>query len=559
MKKQLLFGAGGLFVAIGAMGQSAVDAYRFSQPDLKGTARFMSMGGAFGALGGDLSTLSQNPAGIGVYRSSEIGFTVDLDCQNSNSESQGVKSSANQTKFLLNNIGGVATMRLNSSVIPNINIGFTYNKATSFNRRYNGVIPRLGMSMTNYIAGMANTAGLTVADVETTSTFNPYNPNDGGIQAPWLTILGYDGFLINPEGDPDNPYWSGQWGDAINVNGTNHPATTGSGYFDVVEKGSVDEYNIALGGNINNVLYWGMNFDIINFDYSLTSVWGEKLDNAWVLNPNNGQIGQTQSNWDIGNYYRATGTGFNYQLGLIFKPIQELRIGLAMHTPTWYSLTESYGADIAANYYGRNYNPMTNDGVTAYNDVNFRTPWKIIASAAAVLGSNFILSFDYEWQNYKHMKFSEPSYNDYYYDYIPGSPYYADAYADTNADIKEYYQQTNTIRLGAEYRITPKFSVRAGYSFVSSPVKEAARNNKEEIITAGTMTNYRLDNTTNYVTCGLGYRTGGFYADLAYVYKHMNSEYHAFSPDPTVPDVQAPQAKLGLNNSQIVLSCGFKF
>ena len=37
-----------------------------------GTARFMSMGGAFTALGGDISTLSQNPAGIGVFRTSEM-------------------------------------------------------------------------------------------------------------------------------------------------------------------------------------------------------------------------------------------------------------------------------------------------------------------------------------------------------------------------------------------------------------------------------------------------------------------------------------------------------
>ena len=52
-----------------AYGQGAIDAYRISQPDMKGTARFMGMGGAFSALGGDLSTLSQNPAGIGIYLS----------------------------------------------------------------------------------------------------------------------------------------------------------------------------------------------------------------------------------------------------------------------------------------------------------------------------------------------------------------------------------------------------------------------------------------------------------------------------------------------------------
>ncbi|MDE5773632.1 MAG: hypothetical protein K2H86_04155, partial [Muribaculaceae bacterium] len=84
MKRRIfIFTLSALSMSGSALAQSAVDAYRIAQPDMKGTARFMSMGGAFGALGGDLSTLSQNPAGIGVYRNSEVGFTLDLDCQNS--------------------------------------------------------------------------------------------------------------------------------------------------------------------------------------------------------------------------------------------------------------------------------------------------------------------------------------------------------------------------------------------------------------------------------------------------------------------------------------------
>ncbi|MDE5806660.1 MAG: outer membrane protein transport protein, partial [Muribaculaceae bacterium] len=333
-----------------------------------------------------------------------------------------------------------------------------------------------------------------------------------------------------------------------------------SGFFDVIEKGSVDEYNIALGGNIANKVFWGMNFDIINMDYRLQSLWEESLDNAWVYNPDTRNLEQTGSNWNMQNLYRANGSGFNYQLGVIVKPVQELRIGLAAHTPTWYNLTETFSADIMGKYYGHTYNPMTNNGAPAYNDVNFRTPWKIIASVAGVIGSKFIVSADYEWQAFQHMKFSEPSYNDYYYDYyaMPGSPFNPDLYADTNADIKDYYQQTNTFRLGAEYRVTPRFSVRAGYSIVSSPVRSAAKENRVNIITAGTMPNYRFDNTTNYVTCGLGYKISGFYVDLAYVYKHMSSEYHAFSPDPST-SVVSPQAQLSLNNSQVVLSCGLKF
>ena len=90
------------FVPSTMSAQSATDAYQVSQYDLKGTARFMSMAGAFGALGGDLSTLSQNPAGIGVYRSNELGFTLNLDAQQSTAKSMGVSNTDNQTKFYLN-------------------------------------------------------------------------------------------------------------------------------------------------------------------------------------------------------------------------------------------------------------------------------------------------------------------------------------------------------------------------------------------------------------------------------------------------------------------------
>lgn len=258
MNKSTLFLS--LFLPVSGMvyAQSALDAYNISQPDMKGTARFMGMAGAFGALGGDLSTLSQNPAGIGIYRSSEFGLTLNLDCQSSSSKAQGFQTDMSQTKFLLNNMGAVLTMRLPSYMFPNLNIGFTYNKGASFNRVYSGGIPRLSNSLSNYIAGEANGAGLTENDVVSTDKYDPYNPNDGFAPAPWLSILGYQGYLITPTGTGNDTHWYGQWGDG----------TSGSGRFNVEEKGSVDEFNIAVGGNISNVVYWGMNFDIINMKYT---------------------------------------------------------------------------------------------------------------------------------------------------------------------------------------------------------------------------------------------------------------------------------------------------
>ncbi len=113
----------------------------------------------------------------------------------------------------------------------------------------------------------------------------------------------------------------------------------------ISERGSVDEYNIAFGGNINNVVYWGMNFDIVAMDYRISSMWNENLQDAWVFNPNTRKVSQMDARWALRDNYRLSGTGFNYQLGVIVKPIQELRLGLAFHTPTFYKLTETFNPE----------------------------------------------------------------------------------------------------------------------------------------------------------------------------------------------------------------------
>ncbi len=562
--KKLYILAVGASLPLMANAQGAIDAYRVAQPDLKGTARFMSMGGAFGALGGDVSVLSHNPAGIGIYRSNEVSLTFDLDAQSAKSTTADYVTKWNNTRFTVNNVGAIGTIKLNSETVPNVNIGFSYNRAVSFNRKYRGSFGNLTNSMSSYIAGIANGEGLTVADVVTESGYDPYNPN-GSFAPSWLAILGYDSHLITPEGHPNNPDWYGLW----------DRGTSGSANFSVTEKGHVDEYNIALGGNIRNVLFWGMNFDIQSLDYTMDATYEEQLENAYVGNGNGYDI--TNDNWKLRNYYNAHGTGFKYQLGLILKPIQEFRVGFAVHTPTWFNITETTSANIKFKY-GDNIprTAQTNNGTPAYNDVNLRTPWTIMVSAAGVIGGRFIISADYEWAAYDKMKYSLPSssfyngYDDWDWDYDPwyapgkspkavaSKASYEGPFDATNKDIKEIFRSSHTLRLGAEYRITPNFSIRAGYSLVTSPVTAKAKDDQIEVWTAGTLPNYRLSNNTDYITCGLGYRTGGFSVDAAYVHKHNSSVYHAYTSDPT-SGYHAPQAKLSLNSDQVLLTFGFKF
>ena len=186
MKKQALaFMA--MAVAMSVSAQSAFDGYNLARQDLKGTARFMGMAGAFGALGGDMTTLSYNPAGIGVYRSSEIGATMDLSINSIGMDFAGRKMDESATRFMFNNIGYIGTARINST-LRNFNWGFTYNRVASFNRRYQGTAAGITNSMSNYIAGMANDNGVMLSDLVPADGYDPY-VGYTNYAAPWLAIL----------------------------------------------------------------------------------------------------------------------------------------------------------------------------------------------------------------------------------------------------------------------------------------------------------------------------------------------------------------------------------
>ena len=541
MKRTLLLSSA-LVLALGAFAQSALQGYSLSRPDqLYGTARFMGMGGAFGALGGDMSTLSYNPAGIGVYRSSEIGATINFDIQNSTLQFGNFKESQNHLNFLMNNAGYIGTVRMPASALRTFNWGFTYNRKANFNRRYRGADTAIGYSMSNYMAAIANSWAIQPDELHVNY------PYDSGL--PWLPILGYDSYMVNPITDGTTTNWYGLYGDG----------TTGSGTIQVEETGGIDEYNLSFGGNFVDKFYWGMDFGITDVNFTRRSLYGESLDGAYVMDGTDGTFTRSAADWDLYNYYNVSGTGFNYKLGLIYRPIQELRIGFAFHTPTWYQLDETFYADTDYDYPQSNIRKgtaQTNEGYDAYNSYNLRTPWRFIASAAGVIENKMIVSVDVDWTGNQYIHLSDPGYNggDFLQDAYTTDPFYY-----TNQDVKDYYKTTVAFRAGLEYRLTNAFSLRAGYSHVSSPVKEAAQDNQMVIQTSGTDPSYTFDNTTDYVTFGLGYRYKHFYVDAAYVYRHQTSDWHAFTPDPEYIDDSGFQGTLTDNRNQIVVSCGFKF
>ncbi len=537
MKKIFLTILAGIPLMMNA--QMATDAYTLSQSDLRGTARFVSMAGAFGALGGDLSVLDQNPGGIGVYRSSDVGLTLNFDNQSSYARDGRSSNGYNQFKFTCSNAGYIGSYKLDSDIMPNINWGFTYSRPVSFNRRYTGNFNQLNTSMFNYIAGVTTAGNWNTKDLAYGDTYNPYRDSN----APWLSILSYNSYAINP-----TSFNNGIGSNFVGLLGT---GTSGRGEFETIEEGGVDQFNLDWGGNLANILYWGMGFGITDMNYKKYTYYGEALNNAYV-SQNDGSIVNGSASYGLENWVRTTGTGYNFKMGVIFKPINEFRLGLAFHTPTYWSLkdeafaTMNYEYRDAAGAVIHTGKEQTNDGYNSEVWYRVHTPWRLIASAAAVIGRSAILSFDYEYVGYNNMKVLSDNGNE---------------YTDVTTDIKSYYQASNIFRIGGEYRVTPQFSLRAGYSYMSSPVKNAAYNNELNIVTAGTTPAYSFDNTTQYYTCGMGYKYKSFYTDLALVHKYRQSEYHPFSPVVNNGSIveNAPIAKIHDHNNQIVWSMGIRF
>ncbi len=523
---------------LAALAQSAIDAQQISQPDFKGTARFMSMGGAFTALGGDLSSLNQNPAGIGVYRSNDVGATLNINIQSTKTTPTYFGQTGNshsQTKVYCNNFGYVGATRLDGA-LKTLNWGASYNRAASFDRVYRGGAPSISTSLTNYIASF--TDGVSYGDMDFGSNYNPYQASD----IDWLSILAYNSYMINPL---TNTTYQGLYQNGI---------SQADAIYNVRETGYIDEYDMSFGGNVENLVYWGLSVGITDLHYTRTIYYDESLSGAAIYSNSTG-ITTGDAGFGLSSRKYINGTGWNLKAGVIIKPINELRIGFAVHTPTWYHLDQGYDASVDYAYTPSTVdNPATLSGSEYTDDAYFRwhfnAPWKLMAGIAGVIDGRAIISLDYQFDGYNSMRIKTPTYN---------NAYYEDEFESNdilNQDIKDYFKGASTVRLGLEYRVTPQFSVRAGYNYQSSFTKADAKDGNIEVLTSGTDCSYSFDKDIQNICFGLGYRYQMWYIDAAYVYTNRQSTFHAFTNSSAGT---APTWALKDHNSSIVLSTGFRF
>ncbi len=519
-----------------ANAQYTFDALQYSSSELRGTSRFVSMGGAFSALGGDISTLNQNPGGIGVYRSSDIGFSFGLDMNSSRPE--GV-TATNQTKVVVNNVGYVGSLKIGST-LKYFNWGFSYTRNNTFNRRYMGGLLGIPTSITNFMADLATSEGVEPSKLYMNHEYD-YSPFSNTSYA--YNVLGYNCGVIIPTG-------------GTNYTGLGLNGTSGYAEYEVDEWGETDQYNISLGGNVQDVVYWGMSLGITSLDYHYYNYYGEQLENTEVLDDPGDIATIVKGNTTFGlvNNSRTTGNGYNFKLGLIFKPVNALRIGLAFHTPTFYDMKDVWDANMSAEFYGDEIEKgsYTKNFSSAVNEYRYkiRTPWRFMGGIAGVIGSKAIISADYEYVDNESMKILDNAGR-----VEPGS----------EEEMKTYLKPTHIMRVGAEYRINNSWSLRAGYQHQTSQVEKDVEDNKLFVTTSGYNPSYKFDKSQDYITCGVGFHYRSFYLDLAYLHRTRKSEYHAFSPIEYVNESGNRAIDEGIytavkdNSNRLSCTIGFRF
>lgn len=508
-----------------AMAQNIVDAGRFATTEIAGTARYRSMAGAFGALGGDATCMNDNPAGIGIFRgNSQISISPTLSVAN-NQTMGTVKEKSKKTDMSVSNLAYIISIRpQGSDHLVNFNIGLGFNHSEGTNRKYKTTMDNPKSSFGRYVAVRANNA-LRATDLFHDPGYLATDDAWGNSDFPLIALMGYDSYAID---------------DTYNASG----ARTGgvSPYNEVEglqsfqrllvsEQNRNDEYNINLSGNWDDVFYAGLTLSIVDFNSTITSDFYEDYDYDYE--------------GDYTEYYNdleTQGSGMNVKLGVLYKPTPEWRIGAAVHTPTWLDMKDYYnGAMITNDPNCKDYSYASEDGAYDYR-YKYYTPWVYQLSTAYVIGKKAIVSLEYDLKDFSTAKYKTA--NDYDGEYV-----------GMNRLIKENMQKQHTIKAGFEYRLTNNLSVRAGYATQTSPYKKEALGDryKDEVwnehagnqnywgddrtlmFDASTKPNYSLLDGTQYLCGGLGWAKGNWFFDFAVMDRIQNEVVAAY---PTTQAVQ---------------------
>jgi hypothetical protein len=479
--------------------QNQIDALRFSQTFAGGTARSVAMGGAFGALGGDFSSVSENPAGLGVYRNSELTFTPEYFYNYTSTRYNGSVKSDYKNNFNLNNLGFVSAFHKSKNKTGYVGGAFAFG----FNRLNN-------FSNNIRIEGTNHESSLGQAYAESANNIgNGDVPDNIASLDAFTEWLFFDSWVIDTTSD-----------------GFYHlnPAMLDNGEVNVLQRnsiqqsGRINEWVFSAGFNIGYKFYFGGTFGILPLEYYENSTFSENDGN--------------DNRREYFRFYETSttqGTGYTGKFGIIFKPVPILRVGASVHLPTTFYLNQQWDASmrsifiVETVYPEDEYGERIDKGVYDYRLI---TPAKYIASIGLTLAKSFILSTDVEYVNYASMRLT-----------AGGDGY---NFAEENQAVDAIYRSNINLKSGAEFRIKNVY-LRGGFAYYGSPY------NKNELNSGSNRYCY---------SGGLGLRNDRAFIDFAFSYMTYTEQLVLYS----LPSKQnSASSKLSSSMIKSLLTVGFKF
>lgn len=452
-----------------AMAQDTYSAADFAGGDLNGTARYVGMGGALSALGGDISVMGTNPAGIGLFRHNELNFgasTVFTDEEG--------QLGHDATRASIDHAGVVFTFdqeNRGSKGLQYINFGINYLKRR--NHLGNGVVDVQNLngvfSQTFQMADMVS------------QNYDAFTNN-------------YDNWgMFSYMGEPMVTFKDDQ-GNFQEYAGI--PAH--SALYRRATYGSTSQVDFNVSFNVSDKFFYGITMGIYDLNYHRESFYQE--------------VGMDGSTYDFSNWYDTDGEGFDLKFGFICRPIDDspFRFGLSLQTPTWYNMRDVNGA---VAYFEDE--PTSDAESTDPYEYAYRTPWKFGLSLGHTIDRNFAIGAEYEYSDYSFCKYDSRDWDN--------DPYFF----NINEYTKTALQPVHTFKIGCEYKPVDNFAVRLGYNYVSSPFK----NDAFKVIAYDspfTETDYTNWKGINRLTVGIGWRWDGGYFDLAYQFQSQKGDFYAF-------------------------------
>ncbi len=465
--KKLYYMVMAMMVMTFSQAQDITDATRYSTDQLSGTARFRAMSGAFGALGGDLSAISINPAGSAIFSSSAATLTLSYNNRNNDTRYFNGVTSNDVSDVYFDQAGAVLVFNTTNESNPwkKFTLGINYSQTNSFDDSF--IAQGSGSSsIDNYFLEYANGVPLEFLETMDNETitdlylFLGENEGYGAQQA----FLGFQGFIIDPvSNDPGN---------------TSYTSNISSGNFDqrysYLATGLNGKFAFNFATKYQDFLHLGVNLNAHFLNY----------DRATRLVEQNSNSGSETNEVIFTNNLSTNGTGFSLQLGSIANVSENVRVGLSYDTPTWYVIDEKTSQRLET--FSDEFNDrviVDPNVINVYPEYRLKTPGKLTGSLAVLFGKTGLLSFDYSYKDFSNTEL-RPS-ND-------------PEFVFQNDLISNNLKAASTYKIGGEYRIE-NWSLRGGYRFEESPY--------ENEFTLGDLNGY---------SAGVGYDFGMIKADVSY-------------------------------------------